>query len=345
MSSKRSSILLIGLIIAGILSGDTSSAADEARIIKLRLDWRPLGTHGPIYLAAEKGWFKDAGLEVTIEQGTGSVITVQQVDAGHYDVGWASLPMMVQGRAKGMSSLVAIAGIFRKFDLALIVPKDSSIKKPADVKGKKLIFTAGSFEAPFIDAFLEKGGLTRDQVELTNLGYAARASTLVSGRADGLFGGSIGDYTTVASQTAARLLLFADVGLDVPSSGLFARQDVLKKKGDALRTFASIIAGSWAYVLNGHEKEAAQAVIRAQPQARLDPELTLKQVKLSLNFLHSANTSKRDLPIGVHSEDDWAAGIALLEKAKMIEPGSKVSEYFTNEYLDLELVKKIATKK
>ena len=86
-----------------VLRSGPALAADEAHTLSFRLDWMASALHSPFYLAAEKGWFKKAGLDVSIVLGNGSVTTVQLVDAGQYDVGHASLAVMAMGRGKGMS--------------------------------------------------------------------------------------------------------------------------------------------------------------------------------------------------------------------------------------------------
>jgi len=221
------------------------------------------------------------------------------------------------------------------------VPADSPIKAPADVKGKKLVYTAGSLEAPFLDSFLAKGELRRDQVDLLNVDAAAKISTYLSGGNDGAFSSTAYTLALVADKRPARPVLFADFDLNLPGFGLFATEAMLKKKGDALKSFASIVAGAWAYVLNGHEEEAVQAMMKAHEQDRLDAGVLRTQLKDSLPFLYTEATAK--MPIGVQSAKDWADAIALMEKAKVIDPGSKPSDYFTNDYLDLNLIQSIAT--
>src|SRR6266571_1979276 len=84
------------------LSGQAVLAADEAHTLSVRLDWLATGYQAPFFLAAEKGWFKKAGLDVTIQQGNGSATTVQLVGTGQFDVGHAALSNMAFGRSKGM---------------------------------------------------------------------------------------------------------------------------------------------------------------------------------------------------------------------------------------------------
>jgi NitT/TauT family transport system substrate-binding protein len=314
--------------------------ATEQGKLSFQLEWATLGYHSPFYLAAAKGWFKDAGLEVSITPGTGSNTTVQLVASGRADVGHASLSSMAFARGKGVP-VVAIASFFRTGDICLLVPNDSTITKVADLKGKKLIATAASFEAPFIDAFLATGGLTRSDVTLENIDYATRNSVYARGDVDGLFGTPVGSGVQVEKLRPSRCLLFADNGLNVPGFGLFATPTMLGSRGVALRSFASIIAGSWTYVISNpaHAEEAIDALMRARSNERLDRADMVKQLQASRRFLHSART--KQTPIGVQNGDDWADALALMEKAKVIDPGTKPTDYFTNDYLDVDLIRKI----
>jgi NitT/TauT family transport system substrate-binding protein len=312
--------------------------ADEAHTLSVRLDWLPSGYHAPFWLAVDKGWFKNAGLDVTISDGNGSGTTVQLVGTSRYDLGHASLSTMAIGRSKGMA-LISIAGFFRKGDVALMVPRDSPIEGPKDLKGKRIIYTAGSLETPFIEPFLAAGGLKSREVELLHIDANAKVSQYLTGGSDGI----ISAGPTVAlleKQRASRLILFADYGLNLPSMGLVASNTAVEKKRPAIQQFASIVSGAWAYILKGHEDEGIAAVLHNHEAMRLDPAVLRANLDVSRQFLYSAST--KDLPIGVQAESDWAQAIAIMEKAKLIEPGSKPSDYFTNDYIDRKTVAAIS---
>jgi len=314
-------------------------AAEPAKLA-VQMEWYSLGYHSPFYLAATKGWYKDAGLEISITPGTGSATAVQIVASTQSDVGHASLSTMAFAHAKG-APVIAIAGFFRTGDICLFVPAGSAIKTIADVKGKKLIATASSFEAPFIDAFLGAGNLTRSDVTLENVDFTARNAVYARGDVDGIFGTPVGTGVQLERLRPSRCLLFADYSINVPGFGLFTRPMMLREKGAALRTFASIVAGAWTYVTASpaHADEAIDALLRARPTDRLDRGDMLAQLRASFRFLHSSRT--KDTPIGVQNSADWADALTVMEKAKMVEPGAKPTDYFTNEYLDLDLIKKI----
>lgn len=340
--SRRDFTVSLGAVgAAALLTGRPVRAADSAHSLVVRMDWLPSGYQTPFFLAAAKGWYKSAGLDVKIDQGNGSATTVNLVGAGQYDVGLCTLSTMAPARRQGMP-VISIAGFFRKGDLALLVPTNSPIHGPKDCKGKRLVYTAGSMEAPFLDMWFAAGGLKRTDATLLQVDASAKVPTYLLPTSDGVFTSTAFTVPVVMAKKPTRAITFADFGMNMPGFGLLANEGSLKAKGEALAKFASIVSGTWAYILNGkHEDEAVDALIKARPNARLEgqKDVILGQLKASLPFLYTPASQK--LPIGVQAEQDWADAIKILEKAKVITPGSKPSDYYTNKYLDLELIKSV----
>jgi NitT/TauT family transport system substrate-binding protein len=312
-------------------------AAAQTEKITVRLDWTPWGSQAAIHLAAQKGWFKEAGLEPEVEDGNGSVTTVQLVGAGKFDVGSASLAPMLIARDKGLP-VKAIASFARKNDIGLLVPR-GTMKGPKDLAGKKIIFTAGSLEAPFLDAFLAAGGLKREQVELISVEAAAKVPSYAASRGDGVFSTVPFVLPAVEATRPSDAILFSDYGLQFPSFGLLSSEEKIKTRGPALRRFASIVAGAWQYIADGHEDEAVKAIIAQRPQAKLDPKVLRGQVDSFKTFF--STPASKDLPMGVMAEADWAAAVKTMASVKLIKD-AKASEFYTNELLDPALIKKTA---
>jgi NitT/TauT family transport system substrate-binding protein len=334
-----SAALGIAAFIASVGNPLAARAADQAHTLSVRLDWLPSGYHAPFWLAIDKGWFKDAGLDVTIADGNGSVTTIQLVGNGQYDLGHAALATMAIARSKGIP-IVSIAGFLRKGDTALMVPVDSPIHGPKDLKGKKIIYTAGSLETPFIEPFLAAGGLSSTDVNLLNVDAANKVAQYLGADSDGII--SAAESLALLNKRPSRLILFADYGLNLPSFGLVASQNALKNKGPAIKEFASIVSGAWGYLLKGHEDEGIAAIIHNHESNRLDAGIVRANLDIALQFLYSPST--KDLPIGMQAESDWKDAIAIMEKEKVIAPGSKPTDYFTDEYIDQKTVAAIAAK-
>ena len=100
----------------------------------MRLDWTPWGVHGAFHLAQQK-WYRQAGLDVSLEDGNGSVTTVQIVGAGELDLGHAALASAMIAREKGMP-VKAVAVFARQSDIGLLVPADAAARA-AETEGRQ----------------------------------------------------------------------------------------------------------------------------------------------------------------------------------------------------------------
>lgn len=300
--------------------------AQSTEKLKVRMDWTPWGVQAAMHLAQQKGWFAASGLDVMLEDGNGSVTTVQIVGGSdQFDVGHAALASMMIARDKGLP-VKAVAVFARLSDIGLLVPKDAGIKGPKDLKGKKVVYTAGSLEAPFIDAFLASGGLKRSDLELVNVDAAGKASTYAAGRADAAFS-TIPFFLPVVSQTrASNAIRFADYNLNMPSFGLFATESKLAAKREPIAKFASIVAASWQYIYNGHESEAVDAIVAQRPQAKLDKTILRAQIDALKGFFQLPVPVGQML--GAPVAADFAVAVNTLTDAGLIKSIRDGKEFF-----------------
>src|SRR5262245_1408662 len=119
MTAQRSAVVerrpLFAIVCAALVAltiAATTGAQTRTERLKVRSDFLPSSNHLAFHLATEKGWFAARGLDVQIEDGSGSGITVQAVGGGRVDIGLASLAVMATGRDKGLP-LKSVAGILR----------------------------------------------------------------------------------------------------------------------------------------------------------------------------------------------------------------------------------------
>jgi NitT/TauT family transport system substrate-binding protein len=334
---------LIASVICSVGLGLASSAmAQSLDKLKVRLDWTPWGVQAPFHLAQQKGWFKQAGLDVSLEDGNGSVTTVQLVGSSdQFDIGHAALASMMIAREKGLP-VKAIAVFARSSDVGLLVPNGAGIKGPKDLKGKKVAYTAGSLEAPFIDAFLAAGGLKKSDVELINVDASGKIGTYAAGRTDAVFSTIPFVMPAVSQSRPSEAIRFADYGLHMPSFGIFTTEDKIKTKREAISRFASIVAGTWQYIQNGHEDEAADAIIAQRPQSRLDKKVLRGQIDALKPFFNSPNSAGQ--PMGVPIAADWNAAVKTLTDAGLIKAGHDGKEYYEADMVRPEIFARVQGK-
>ena len=168
------------LAIVAVSAGVPARAADK---LTLRLSWTAYAQHLPFYLAMEKGWFKAANLDVYVEDGNGSVTTVQLVGNGKFDLGHAALSTMAVGAAKGVH-VIALSQYLQKSPLGIIYAKTLPIKSPKDFEGKTVIYTPGSFKSPFLAPFFSQNGVPPSSINLVGVQASAKIATYLAGKGD-----------------------------------------------------------------------------------------------------------------------------------------------------------------
>lgn len=304
--------LILGLLLL-VAAGFPATAQERLR---LRLDWTPWGNQAAFHLAAAKGWYRDAGLDVQIDDGNGSTSTVQIVGTGSdYDVGFAALSSMVIARGKTLQ-VRAIAAYARNSDIGVMVPLDSGITQVSGLRGKKIGYTASSLETPFLVEFFKSGGLTKADVELVNLEGAAKLGAYLSGKLDAAFSAIPFLVPAVNEGRPSRGIGLAAAGLAMPSYGLFAKDATIAAKRDALTRFVTVTDAAWAYIVAGHQDEAVAAVRAARPNAKLNSAAMRQQVDSFVTFFPTAAT--KDAPPGTMAAADWQAAVETMRRVKLI---------------------------
>ena len=337
-SSATRRSLLTGATAA--LSMPWVSKAHATDKLSLRLDFTASGLHAPFYVGLQRGGFKKAGIELDMQDGNGSNTTVQLVGAGSFDLGLNSLAPMAVARSKGVP-VISVAGFVRKGELGFLVPAETGWKTPKDLIGKKIVYSVTSQEGPFVRYFLQQNGVREDQVELINVDGSSRYAVYFTKQADSLLTTIPGVMPIAASKRPSNAIILADFGLNIPGLGMTTRTDTLAKKKDALRRFVSIVCGAWAYLLDGHEQEGGEAVFSEKPNGVFSAAMMAEQIRLFKPFFFTDAT--KGMQIGLQSEADWARTLKSMEEAKVIPPGSKPSDYFTNDCIDTAIVDKVAS--
>jgi len=316
---------------ASIALAVTSVAAHAQEKLSIRLDFSPWGIHAAMHLAQDKGWFKDAGLDVAIADGRGSGNTLQLVNAGQVDVGQVQLGLLAQARANG-ATVTSIAGWGRRTDLGVLVDRDSAIKKVQDFEGKTIGVFAASPWAPLIDYWLAQGGMDRSKVNILFVDASALWGIYTSGRADGLMSTPPSAVPVAEANRPSTAVLAEDVGIAFPSYGLIATEKTVQTRQSALKTLVGVQQRAWDYIRQGERyDEAAQAIMRQRPNAKLDATVLREQIRQSIDFFDTPAT--QDKPTGWQADADWSRALAVMQAAGVIKPGWRTGDYYTNQFI------------
>lgn len=296
--------------------------------VLLVLDWVAHGSHGPFHLAVEKGYYKEANLDVSIQDGSGSLKTVQAIGGGQGTIGFASLASMAQGRGQGMP-LKSVAGLMPRNVFGVFVPKDSGIMQPKDLEGKQVLVTPGSFETLLLTPFFARNGVDATKVRIVGVDAAAKVADYVAGKADAVITDVPYASPTIQPLRPSDTLLWADYGLVLPAYGLFTREDVIDKNPDMVRRFARATLKGWEYSLRNMD-EAVEALMKHRA-GKVKAEAAKQELVLYADFMVTERT--RGKPLGWQSDEDWREALLLLKEYADLKGSDGPTAFFTNEFI------------
>jgi NitT/TauT family transport system substrate-binding protein len=258
-------LLLAMALACGVFATSGAHAADK---VTVQLKWVTQAQFAGYYVAAAKGLYKDAGLDVTINPGGPDVAPPQVIAGGGADVVVDWMPSALASREKGVP-LVNISQTFKRSGLELTCRKDTGIKTPADFKNKTLGVWFGGNEYPFL-SWMAKLKLKTDGspggVKVIKQGF--NVDPLLQKQADCISTMTYNEYWQVidAGYKPDQLTVFkySDEGVATLEDGLYAMEPKLKDPAFVakLAKFVSASEKGWDWAKK-NDKEAAKIVIAA----------------------------------------------------------------------------------
>jgi NitT/TauT family transport system substrate-binding protein len=317
---------LLALVVVVGLTGPAIGADQKPlRKVTLMLNWYPYGEHAAFYYGLDKGFFKDAGIDLTIQPGGGSGPTVQAVAAGKVDFGYADTPVLLRAISAGAE--VKSIGVFLQTTPAAIqFFADKNIHSVADLKGKSVAGSPGDAAYETFVAVLEANKVPNDSVIRLNVDPAGKLTAVISGRADSLAGFYNDQSPTIEAKSGKKMeqIKYSDHGVNFFSTGMIASDAMLKKDTPLAKDFMHAAQRSWEEAIK-HPADAVAAEVKLAENAPTKEVLT-KQFDLTVPLLHTPRT--KSLRPGVNDVKDWEATIATVAKYLSLKDPKKPEAYW-----------------
>lgn len=316
----------IALTLAAMLF--TAAAATAADKASLRLNWYLGGLHAPFYLGVDRGYYRDEGIELTINEGRGSAAAVQIVGAKSDTFGMSDAGSLMLAATKGVP-IRSVFSLLSSSDFAIISLEETGIKSPKDLEGKSVASSAGDGLTQLFPAVIEANRLNKDKIKVVFMDPAAKPAALMEKKVDALLGGASDQYWLVKYKGfKPTMLKYADIGVDTIGMTIQAHLDTIKDNPDLVRRFIKATIRSW----EAAQKEPAAAVkaaLKAKPD--LNAASTEDQLMTNLGELFSENS--RGKSIGYSSPEDWEHTMVLLKKYRDLQTDKPANFFYTNEFM------------
>ena len=278
----------IGTIAVGILAACAAFPAAAEESVSLALDWVVNGTHAGYYVAREKGFYKEAGLDVAISRGFGSGDTIKRVASHSAQFGVADTGAVIAARANDDLPVRIVAMIYDRATLGLIYLAESGIKAPKDIEGRAIGRTASGASVNMFPGFLKANNIDRSKIREVVVDGATFAPLLLSGKVDAVLEQSIniGKFRRAAAEQGKHALAmsYADYGLAAYGNAIIVSPDLLRDKPEVVRGFVAATLKGMNYAF-AHPDEAIAAVRKGSPEVgadtAMDELVTLKEMETS----------------------------------------------------------------
>ena len=300
--------------------------------VTFSMGWLPQGSMSGVLVAIDRGYYRELGLEVSAVRGFGGIRTVNEIDQGMFDFGYADPLAIVLNRENGGDTQL-VGAINTRWPAGLcFIRERHAIATPADLVGLKLGGGQSSPMQMLVPAWLELNGVRRDQVELLQLQPSVVVTSLIEGAVDAAecwLGNSMALFQKRAAEAGLTLdwIEYRAFGLDIYGNGIVTSRRMLEEKPDVVRRF---LEGTYrGYAFSMKEPEAAAAIVNRMYPV-LDPAVTLQQVREIGALLDAPG------PLGWIDDAKVAHTIAFLSSAYDIETPIAPEDVFTNAFLPSE---------
>lgn len=310
--------------ITGLLGLTPAKAADA---VSLRLNWLLSGVHSIFYYGIEKGFYKEAGIDLTIGEGQGSARTVQVVATGGDTFGLVDSGSIIAGAVRG-APVKAVLGIMNTSPYGISFRADAGVNTIADAVGKSIAATAGEATLALMPAVWKANNIDGSKVRILNVDGPGKLVAVLEKRTDGLLAGLEGQVI-ILNQKGLKQKVFSLAELGVNTVGLvITANDKTLANQDLVKRFV----GATIKAINATKADPAAAVaaaLKAKPEA--DKALLTEQLAVSLTLVPSP--SAPNAPIGEMNAADWARTLDLMKTYQDVKTELPADTFFTNAFI------------
>lgn len=278
------------------------------------------------FVALGKGYYRDEGLDVSFGGGMNANDNVALIGQNKGFIGSTGVFSTIHARLKGIP-VVSVGVVTQSLSSCIVSLEGNPIRKPEDLKGKKIAIPPASVNETTFKAFMKRQHI--DRKEVVELMTTATAPLLIAKKVDGCT--SAVYHAPVLVEIAGLkpvVMDFDNYGMDTYGVNIVVNEESIKNNPELIRAFMRATVKGWEYAL-GHQKESEDIILKYNPTA--DPKYLSKGLAGMLPRIQNKDTEKSGL---LHQrEDKWAQAQDILFDAGEIDRRLDVKTCYTNDFL------------
>jgi NitT/TauT family transport system substrate-binding protein len=320
------------LIAAGTIALATAAQAQEQ--MPFALDWKFEGPAAPYFAAIDNGHFAEAGLEVEIAAGSGSLDAIPKVATGAFPVGFADINSLIKFLDQNPDApVIAAMMIYDKPPFAVIGRKSLGVETPKDLEGKVLGAPPPDGAWAQFPIFAAENDLDVDAITVEPVGFPTREPMLAEGNVAAITGFSFSSYLNLVrlgiEEADISTILMADYGVDLYGNAIIVNTDFAEANPELVSGFLSAVAMGWKDAI-ADPAAAIESLIERNPAADAALEQRRLQLAIDANVVTDYTTANG---MGGIDADRMASAIEQIALTYEFQTEPDMAKYFTDAYL------------
>ncbi|OWY05617.1 ABC transporter substrate-binding protein [Thioclava sp. F1Mire-8] len=321
-------------LFAALALGLSATLAQAETKMPFALDWKFEGPSAPYFLAIDEGFYGEAGLEVEISEGKGSLDAIPKVATGAYPVGFADINSLMKFLDQNPGAPVtAVMMVYDKPPFAVVGRKSQGVNEPKDLEGKVLGAPPPDGAWAQFPIFAKEASLDMDKIKVEPVGFPTREPMLAEGKVDAVTGFSFSSTLNLkrlgVGMEDQSVLLMADYGVALYGNAIIVNTDYAKAHPEEITGFIKATAEGWKAAISDPGK-AIDALLKRNPAADKDLETERLQMAIDANVL---TDYVKENGMGGIDADRMATAIEQTKTVYEFQNAPDAALYFDSTYL------------
>jgi NitT/TauT family transport system substrate-binding protein len=319
--------LKLSIVAVALLVFTGAARANEQ--VSLLLNWLAGGDHAPYYYAQKMDWYKDAGIDLTLLQGKGSMVAAQAAAAGVNTFGLADMTTILVAIGKGADEK-AVMDIYANYPGGLYWLKSSGIKSIKDFAGKKIGNPPGDAARSLWPALAKANGIDPNSITWVNVGPGAKVAALKARSVDAMTN-FYNEHHTAKAQLGSDMgyLAWKDAGVNPYGNAIIVNGAYLKAHRDTVAAFVKVTQKAFAACV-ADPKPCIDALVEANSGLQAESQLVNWH---EVEQLMSDKTSQT-VALGWFDPQRMTDTYDLVKTYVGLDKPFDVKQAYTNDFLD-----------
>jgi NitT/TauT family transport system substrate-binding protein len=330
-----------GLVVAALATALASPAAAQTSL-NFALEGSFIGPYAPFLVAEDRGFYKAAGLNISIEAKPAPADPISRVAAGFADMALADINAVVRFRDLNPGARLKTVFIFyNKPAYAVVARKSRGIAQPKDLEGKRIGAPPGEMASALWPAFAKLNDIDVSKVRIENLAAAIREPMLAAGQIDAVTGTSFFAYLNLKERGVPLddlvTLQMADYGLPLYGDAIIVNADFAAEHPDAVKGFLRALLKGLRETIPGPAR-AVDSVLRRNDSANKNIELERLRMAIQDNIFTEEVQANG---FGDVDADRLMRGIELMTQTFKLKTKIEPADVFDASFLPSPAERKI----